>query len=980
MRPLAARILACLAVILAVPVTLMAFAFGLPAQYGQTYLAALGDKRDALAAAAGKRIIAIGGSGTAFSLRCDLLEEALPGYSAVNFGLYAGLGTTVMLDLAQPLLREGDIVIFSPEQSAQTLSTYFNAEAMWQAADGRPDLLWALGTDYLGAMWGGFPAFAGAKARLFRDSSAPAGDGVYARSSFNAYGDIDYPGRGRSGMVGGYDPNMPISFDPALPSEGFFEKVNAFTAACRVRGVTVYYRFCPMNAAAIPAGELERLNAYLEYLQSRLDCEILGDPAQAVMDAGWFFDTNFHLNSAGAVVNTAILAAELKTALGDASPVNIPLPDMPPMAEAELIQGDNSDGDCFLYETDGAGLRLVGLTEEGADRERLVIPVSHNGLPVTGFAPQVFAGNDAVREIVVQRNIKAIEDGSFDGCAALERLIVEHSAPEDCSVGAGLLDGTDALVYVPQALVSAYRTNYFWAVHSGRIRGGDHGGTGPVSTPEPAQAPATPAPVSGPAIHYEGNGGTLKSWDGDSIDLPMDNAHLRVNTAQGTRYFQREGYVLTGWNTAPDGSGQHIGLGSRTERREGATFYAQWAEASPETDFLYEVRDGQVHITGYLGDGGSCVVPETMVGLPVRGICEGAFREAEFTTLVLPGSLYTIETGAFSRCAVQEVYLFDSLREVCDDSFADCRALTTLHVNANLSPVYSGSYFDTFPDKYDWLLSIRDQRKIVLFSGSSGRYGYDSPAIRAAFPDYQAANMGVYAYTNALPQLDLIRGLMKEGDILLSAPEFDAAAEQFCASSRLDAHFWAMMESNYDAAAELDLREYTGVFDSFGQYQANRSGMAGRNYGESPASYDDDGNRYAFPTYNQYGDLILPRPNSDRDERLRSNIANYTVDNVPPEYVERLNGVYRTFLEKGVAVYFTYTPRNRQSLTEGSTPAARQALHAYLTAGLCVPVISEIEDSLFSGVYFYLIDSHLSSEGAALRTRRVIEDLRPWIT
>ena len=107
---------------------------------------------------------------------------------------------------------------------------------------------------------------------------------------------------------------------------------------------------------------------------------------------------------------------------------------------------------------------------------------------------------------------------------------------------------------------------------------------------------------------------------------------------------------------------------------------------------------------------------------------------------------------------MREITLFDTLREVSDESFQDCRGLKTLHVNAATSPVYSGSYFDTFSDKYDWLLSLKGRKKLVLASGSSGRYGYDSPALAAAFPDYVPANMGVYAYTNALPQLELIRG------------------------------------------------------------------------------------------------------------------------------------------------------------------------------------------------------------------------------
>lgn len=975
MRTKLCRLAACLLVILAVPATLCGFAFALPAQYDQAYLAGLQDKWDALAAAPSPRIVIAGGSGAAFGVRCDLLEQELPGYSVVNFGLYAGLGTTVTLELIRPLLRSGDIVIFSPEQSAQTLSDFFHAPSMWQAADGRPELLSALDGRRWGPMAGAFPAFAGDKARLCRDGSAPAGEGVYARSSFNHYGDMDCPGREQNVMAGGFDPNMPISFDPALPSEDFFAAVNGFARWCGEHGVTLCYRFCPMNAAAIPDGGLSRLDGYANVLRERLDCPVLGDPAQAVLDAGWFFDTNFHLNASGAVANTAILAGELKAALDIPGPVSIPLPELPPLAGAGLTEGDNRDGGCFLYEDAGDGLRLIGLTTEGAGRESLTLPVSHGGMPVVSLAPAVFAGNARVREIVVQGNLRGLEDGSFEGCAALERLMLAQADPEKCAVGPGLLKGTDALVYVPPGRLSAYATNYFWAAHASRLREDSQ----TAQLPEPSAAPSAPPAVSGPSIRYEGNGGTLRAWEGDAIALPVDNAHLRVNTAQGTGYFRREGYVLTGWNTAPDGSGERIGLGSRTERRDGLALYAQWAKVSPEGSFSYEFREGQAWITGYSGAAPRCVVPEELGGSPVRGICAGAFRDGAFEELILPHTLYTVEGGAFHGCAVREITLFDTLREVSDESFQDCRGLKTLHVNAATSPVYSGSYFDTFSDKYDWLLSLKGRKKLVLASGSSGRYGYDSPALAAAFPDYVPANMGVYAYTNALPQLELIRGLMEEGDVLLSAPEFDAAEEQFCASSRLDAPFWAMMESNYDAAALLDLRNYSGVLDSLGEYLAARRGMAGRNYGESPASYDDDGNRYAFATYNQYGDLTLPRPNGERDVCLRHNIADYTTANITPGRVEALNDVYRRFLDGGIAVYFTYTPRNRNSLTADSTPATRRELHNYLTEHLCVPVISDIEDSLYAGNYFYLIDSHLSGEGAAIRTKRAIEDLRPYL-
>ena len=96
--------------------------------------------------------------------------------------------------------------------------------------------------------------------------------------------------------------------------------------------------------------------------------------------------------------------------------------------------------------------------------------------------------------------------------------------------------------------------------------------------------------------------------------------------------------------------------------------------------------------------------------------------------------------------------------------------------------------------------------------------------------------------------------------------------------------------------------------------------------------------------------------------------------------VESLNAVYEAFLDRGITVLFTYTPRNRSSLTPGSMPEARAALDAYLRESLCVPVISGIEDSLLSGIYFWKIDGHTSTEGARIRTEHVIDDLRGYLT
>lgn len=973
MKALWLRVLSAFIVLMAAPVMLGVFAFCLPPQYGETFLGALKDKYNLLDNAPGQRIVIIGGSGVAFGQRSDLLEAELPGYTVVNFGMYAGLGTTVMLELAQPLLQAGDVVIFSPEQSPQTLSDYFNAEAMWQAADGKPELLLQLDDRRWGSMVGAFPAFAAAKYRFFRDGAAPRPEGVYSRSAFNAHGDIVYDDRQKNIMMGGYDPNMLIDF-AELPGADFLQVVNAFAEDCLLRGIRFFYRFAPMNRLAVHD---EALEAYTAALREKLACPILGDPHDALMDAAWFYDTNFHLNESGAIMHTIALAEDIKAALGMHDQVAIAMPSMPTMdvgiglstgSGAALASGD------FLYEIVNGAIRLTGLSEAGAQQRQLTIPGTINGKAVTSFAPTVFAGNHWLEEVVIPASVTRIENGSFAGCTALERIILQQPAPEKCSVGEQLLAGTPSMVLVPQESVGAYMTNYFWSIHASRIMGTD--------MPDIAAAAVAPSPVPQEAastqriVTYHANGGQYKNSNDEVFTQPINNSHLRVNTAQGTRYLERDGYILVGWNTHADGSGTAVGLGSRIERADEMTLFAQWAKENPAEDFTYRTDRREVHITGYLGASAHCVVPAKIEGLPVRRIVSGAFQNAPIDTLVLPPSMTLVERNAFTGSTVREITLFDGLYGIYDESFADCRELTTLHIQAMVSPVYSASYFAAFADKYDWLLSIAQEKKIVLFSGSSGRYGYDSVALREAFPEFQIANMGVYAYTNAMPQLALIRPLMRPGDVLLSAPEFDTVNNQFCTTNRLDPHFWAMMEANYDAAAALDLRQYSGVFDSLCSYLTARTAMGSLDYSVSPASFDDDGHAVASPTYNQYGDYILPRLNAPKDELLQWGLADYTVDAFPQTVIEGLNDVYRRFLEDGVTVYFTYTPRNIRAITLESTLEARRILHSYLVDQLCVPVISDIEESLYPGTLFYLIDSHLSTEGVVIRTERIIEDLK----
>ncbi|MCD8086064.1 MAG: leucine-rich repeat protein [Clostridiales bacterium] len=486
------------------------------------------------------------------------------------------------------------------------------------------------------------------------------------------------------------------------------------------------------------------------------------------------------------------------------------------------------------------------------------------------------------------------------------------------------------------------------------------------------------AEQTGVTILYDANGGVRLDGEdaAEPVAVAVTPSHLRVNTSTGVTLFGRTGYTLTGWNTQPDGSGIAVGLGSRVVWTEGLTLYAQWSQWTAADCFTYARSGEGVVITGYRGTEDVLTIPAELDGYTVYAVGEDACAGASCTTVVLPQGLQRVEAEAFAGSSVETVYLSDDIVSVSDYAFQSCPSLTTLHINAVEAPVYSVSYYATFQDKFDRLLSLEGEAKLVLFSGSSTRFGYDSAALEAAFPDYQVVNMGVFAYTNALPQLLLILDCMEEGDILLHAPEFDTVKRQFCTSASLDAAFFCMMEANYDTVARLDLREVGQVFTALTSYLTAKEGMEAKSYALSPWDFDEDGSPTDTPSYNEYGDYILYRPNADSDEPVYGLEVGYTVADFPQSFLDSLNSVYQRFLNRGISVYFTYAPRNCYAISQDSTPEARAALDEYLREGLCVPVISDLEESLYPGRYLYGTDNHLSTEGVQIRTARIIADLQ----
>lgn len=414
-----------LAVILAEQVFFLICGFGLPVQFGDTFMGELKSKYERLKETSGKRIVLVGGSGVAFDCDSALMDDFFPSYEIVNFGMYAGLGTKAVMDLSENYIHEGDIVILSPEQSEQTFSDYFNGEYMWQAADGAFGMLRDLKSENFEAMLGNFPRFALEKLNYVMKGQKPQTDSIYQKKSFNTYGDIELDTCRENILPNGYDVNQKVRFTEDVVQLEFMDYMNDWAKRLEKKGAVVWYRYCPVNKLSVE--DMDELAAYDVFLRQKLDFPVIGNPENSLMEAEWFFDTNFHLNQPGKEVNTVQLIRDMKAMLGDDRAVTVELPEKPHRTWGEV----------------SAETRIW-----------------------TAKDSETYQGEET---IVIPENVTQIEDYAFSNCAGLKQIVLEQKDPSKCIVGQHLLDGTGAEILVPQMSVDSYKRNYFWSVYAGRI-------------------------------------------------------------------------------------------------------------------------------------------------------------------------------------------------------------------------------------------------------------------------------------------------------------------------------------------------------------------------------------------------------------------------------------------------------------------------------------------------------------------------------
>lgn len=276
--------------------------------FDSSYHAAVIDKIELLDNSPSPRIILVGGSMVAFGVDSETLQKRL-GYSVVNFGTHVGYGLRLMLDLIEPKLLPGDIVIIVPEYNYFSDGVDGDGRMLSYLIKAYPPAFRYLRTrDQILSLIMYYPNMMQEMLEFIIEK--PARSSIYFRGAFNRYGDLishlDMPN-----WEFNYRPYVytGIQTDPIIMDA--VNLLNDFTDHALSNEVDVYVLFPAVIDEAYLSAE-EDFYKLSQFLKNEVHTEFISEPGDSAFPLEFFFNTKYHLNRRGREKFTQLIIEKLE--------------------------------------------------------------------------------------------------------------------------------------------------------------------------------------------------------------------------------------------------------------------------------------------------------------------------------------------------------------------------------------------------------------------------------------------------------------------------------------------------------------------------------------------------------------------------------------------------------------------------------------------------------------------------------------------
>ena len=275
----------------------------------------------------------------------------------------------------------------------------------------------------------------------------------------------------------------------------------------------------------------------------------------------------------------------------------------------------------------------------------------------------------------------------------------------------------------------------------------------------------------------------------------------------------------------------------------------------------------------------------------------------------------------------------------------------------------------------DRLIRNTPSPKIILVGGSNLAFGIDSKAMQDSL-GIKVVNMGLYAKLGLRYMLAQVKPYIKHGDIVIVVPEYDQFYGDFAnGDNTLNT---ALLYAPADRIPDF-IRSYSivdvvlrpRVENARRSFLRAAAAAVGREKQFFPPDTNPVYNRHSF---NEFGDVV-----SHRDKK-GLNPDSIFVKPLPPmkdfnrQTLSDLNSIAEKARTEKAHAYFMFPSYIDRSYV--INVAAIDSLNRRLSSAMKMPIIGGPKDFVYPKNYFFDTRYHLTWPARAVRTAKMIEELR----
>lgn len=306
--------------------------------------------------------------------------------------------------------------------------------------------------------------------------------------------------------------------------------------------------------------------------------------------------------------------------------------------------------------------------------------------------------------------------------------------------------------------------------------------------------------------------------------------------------------------------------------------------------------------------------------------------------------------------------------------------LSFIYLIHKKGPVFSyngqeGSYSAALLRKYDYLLSLKNKKKIIVIGGSGVAFGLDGDLIKRE-TGYEVVNLGLHAGMGQRIMLELSKAGISKGDIIILAFELDYLEKSDDYLQRIGVD---LVLQGIDNRVSLYKNFYFESYKQVFNYLPIHYEKFVRNFKiEDVGSAVERIGMYNLVIFDERGYMTYPRNDFLRifsDTQIHLNFSKEI--SLHKNFLKVIKN-YKKFVEKkGANVYFAMAPVVDLSIASEKTKEILMSAPIKIEEQTEIPFISKNPlEYLFPQELMFDTTYHCNTKGAEYRSILLIKDLK----